>query len=170
MRTKPRAEVLRSSKEVLNGVVGSCIWDGRYECSEGSEGTNVVNRCENVGDGGGAMKAMKNSLSPKPGDEGVTMMAGRSAFSSTSGSDRSMTTHSERVIRPLRQTVPRTQRCWDQRVVETLRQTVETGGYTGKVIAREEVASMSTRLPTLMHRKRGEKDSRARRIFEDDEL
>lgn len=40
------------------------------------------------GEGGGARKAIEKSVSPE-GDEGVTMMAGRAAFSSTRGRVRS---------------------------------------------------------------------------------
>lgn len=86
-RMRPLTEKLeRSSKVALKGLAGSWIWEGRYVRKEG---TRVARRWENVGLGGGARKAMKNSLS-NTGDDGVTMMAGNSAFSSTRGRERSV--------------------------------------------------------------------------------
>lgn len=82
------------SNWVLYGEGGSLIFDGsRSGLSDetfGMRDTAAETRSYSVGLCGGARKAIEKSVSPM-GEEGVTMMAGRAAFSSTRGSDKSET-------------------------------------------------------------------------------
>lgn len=80
-----------SSKLDLKGVGGSLICEGscgRKEGRVGTFGSRETTRSYRVGFGGGAKNAMAKSVSCD-GEDGVTMMAGRSAFSSTRGRVRS---------------------------------------------------------------------------------
>ena len=79
------------SNSFLYGVGGSWICEGRRGWSAdslGRLGSMEDTRSFSDGFSGGARKAMAKGLSPM-GDDGVTMMAGKAAFSSTSGSERS---------------------------------------------------------------------------------
>lgn len=70
---------------VFKGEAGSLICDGR----EGRRLESMDDsRSETVGLAGGAINAMEKSVSPD-GEDGVTIMAGSAAFSSTRGKVRS---------------------------------------------------------------------------------
>ena len=118
-------------KSFLKGDVGSWISDGRRRWKLGSRGilgSAADMRSRRVGFGNGARNAMAKSRSPE-GDDGVTIIAGSSAFSSTSGRDKSA---SIRVAHPIQYTCSKlatallTERRRYQLVVEALRETVET--------------------------------------------
>ena len=72
----------------FSGEAGSLIWDGRDGRSAEILGTTDDIRSRKVGLAGGAMNAIEKSVSPE-GEDGVTMMAGNAAFSSTRGRVRS---------------------------------------------------------------------------------
>ena len=118
-------------------------------------------RCANVGLGGGARNATKNSLS-KTGEEGVTIIAGKSAFS---GKVRSVVRDQSQSRIRTDPSLIRTQRGRNQRVVEPLRQTVKTRGYTLVIGVNGEVAMVSSLLPAVRHGG-GRGDSRERRILD----
>lgn len=81
-------ELVCSWNEVFSGEVGNLTCDGRIERSADRLGNMDDSRSWRVGLGGGAMNAMEKSVSPD-GEDGVTMIAGSGAFSSTKGSVRS---------------------------------------------------------------------------------
>lgn len=78
-------DAVLSPKLVLSGEAGSLICEERRRREERVD----ASRSGMDGLGGGAMKAIEKSVSPE-GEEGVTMMAGSAAFSSTRGSVRSI--------------------------------------------------------------------------------
>ena len=82
-----------SSKSACSGDTGSLISEGKRRWkirgALGTVGMNLDTRSRNVGSGFGAMNAMEKSFSPT-GEDGVTMIAGRGAFSSTRGSVKSV--------------------------------------------------------------------------------
>lgn len=83
----------------------------------------VETRERRGGDGGGARKAMEKSVTPE-GEEGVTMMAGSSAFSSTMGKVRSEKSSCVSSARDATDAVRRTQWRGDQRIVQPLRKSM----------------------------------------------
>ena len=110
-------------------MAGSWICEGRRVWSAGILGRlphQEDTRSLREGFGGGAINAMEKSVSPE-GDDGVTMIAGRAAFSSTSGSDRSSQSSdtSCKLLVRFRCLFRRTEGCGDQGIIETLWQAVE---------------------------------------------
>ena len=77
-----------ASNWLLKGVDGNWICDGKREYDFGMLGKRADMRSRKVGFGAAARNAIEKSVSPI-GDDGVTMIAGSSAFSSTRGSERS---------------------------------------------------------------------------------